>query len=81
MVNKMGFTVIIEEDIKNWSITKVYKCSNCGTTIFRTPPLKSGDFFDIDWNHIPPVCPCGEKLLSLVTTYMPLINEMKSIEI
>ena len=77
----MGFNVVIERDIKNWTITMIYKCSNCNSEIVRTPPIRREDIFDIDWGRVSPICPCGEKLLTLVTKVFPMIDEMENIEI
>lgn len=77
----MGFNVVIERDIKNWSIVKVYKCSNCNSELFRTLSIRNGEFFEIDWCNISPICPCGEELLRPITTFVPIIDKIESVEI
>lgn len=77
----MGFNVIIERNIVDFTTTTIYKCSNCNAEIVRTPPIGRGEVFDFNWDCIVPVCPCGEQLLVPITIFKPLIDEAKSVEV
>jgi len=75
----MGFNIIIERDVVDNIITKIYKCSNCGLKILKAE-YEVNAFHDINWNVMSSFCSCGEKLFTNITTFVPIIDEMEYFE-
>lgn len=76
----MGLNVLVQINNENLTVITTYKCSNCGIDIVKTE-VKNNEFIEINWENMPHFCVCGEKLLVSIMRFMPILDEIKNIEI